>query len=229
MKIVNIKRYLGTLATALALSVASFGAQAVEYNWVGEVTSNNGSGLLPVDVGGSLGAFFLADDGGDGAIADGDIDNTLNYAGSTYCINNPGSCSASRFALFNLDSSPAFPAIREGSAGSSSLTTDTVGNVTGGAVTIVAAVPTGTVGTLAINADAGTWAFSIAGNDIATGTGAFEQVATPPTTTPTPTPPAPTPGAGTATGIPTMSAYGLILTALGMIFVARRRLSARKQ
>ncbi|MEH6593274.1 MAG: VPLPA-CTERM sorting domain-containing protein [Halioglobus sp.] len=175
MKIVNIKSYLGTLAAAVTLSVASLGAQAaaIEYNWIGTVTSNNGAGLLPVDVGGSLGGFFLADDGGDGTIADGDIDNTLNYAGSPYCSNNPGSCSASRFALFNLNSTPAFPAIKDGSASGSSLTTDALGNITGGGVSIVAKVPTGTAGTLNIDADAGTWAFVIFGNDIAQGTGSF--------------------------------------------------------
>jgi hypothetical protein len=179
MKKANIKRYLGAFAAAVTLSAASVSAQAAtfEYNWVGEVTSNNGAGLLPVDIGGSLGGFFLADDGGDGAIADGDIDNTLNYAGSTYCVNNPGNCSASRFAVFNLNGSPAFPAIREGSASGSSLTTDALGNITGGSVTIDAKVPTGTLGNLTIDATAGTWAFEIFGNDVAQGTGAFEAVA----------------------------------------------------
>ena len=174
-----MKNKLTLLAAAIVVSAASVSAQAAtfEYNWVGTVTSNNGAGLLPVDVGGSLGGFFLADDGGDGAIADGDIDNTLNYAGSTYCINNPGSCSASRFAVFNLDDSPAFPAIKDGAASGSSLTTDALGNITGGSVSITAAVPTGTVGTLNIDADAGTWAFVIFGNDIAQGTGGFEAVA----------------------------------------------------
>jgi hypothetical protein len=174
-----MKNKLTLLAAAIAISAASVSAQAatVEYNWVGTVTSNNGVGLLPVDVGGSLGGFFLADDGGDGFIADGDINNTLDYAGSTYCINNPGLCSASRYAIFNLDDSPAFPAIKEGAASGSSLTTDALGNITGGAITLVAAVPTGTIGTLAINADASTWAFTISGLDIAQGTGSFVAVA----------------------------------------------------
>jgi hypothetical protein len=174
-----MKNKLSLLAAAVAISAASLSAQAVtfEYNWVGTVTSNNGSGLLPITVGGSLGGFFLADDGGDGAIADGDIDNTMDYAVGNYCINNPGSCSASRFAIFNTDSSPAFPAIREGNADSSSLTTDALGNITGGGITINAKVPTGTLGNLIINADAGTWAFEIFGNDVAQGTGSFELVA----------------------------------------------------
>ena len=211
MKAFNITRCLGTLAAALTISVASLGAQAVEYEFQGTVATNNGVGLLPIDIGGSLGAFFLADDGGGGTIADGDIDNSLGFGTTPDAALRSGS----RFAIFNLDSSPAFPAVRNGVANGSTLTVDGLGNITGGAMTIAAAVPTGTIGNLAIDADAGTWALTISGIDIATGNGSFALLAPPPPVK-----------NFDANKVPTISVYGLIITALGLLLVARRHLKS---
>jgi hypothetical protein len=210
MKAINITRYLGTLAAALTISVASLGAQAVEYEFQGTVSTNNGVGLLPIDIGGSLGAFFLADNGG-GTIADGDIDNSLGFGTTSDAALRSGS----RFAIFNLDSSPAFPAVRNGVANGSTLTVDGLGNITGGAMTIAAAVPTGTIGNLAVDADAGTWALTISGIDIATGTGSFALLAPPPSV-----------NNFDANKVPTMSVYGLIIIALGLLLVAHRHLKS---
>jgi hypothetical protein len=210
MKAINITRYLGTLAAALTISVTSLGAQAFEYEFQGTVSTNNGVGLLPIDIGGSLGAFFLADNGG-GTIADGDIDNSLGFGTTSDAALRSGS----RFAIFNLDSSPAFPAVRNGVANGSTLTVDGLGNITGGAMTIAAAVPTGTIGNLAVDADAGTWALTISGIDIATGTGSFALLAPPPPV-----------NNFDANKVSTMSVYGLIITALGLLLVARRHLKS---
>ena len=158
MKIVNIKRYLGAFAAAVTLTVASLGAQAaaIEYEYTGTVVTNPGSAFVSVDIGGSLGAFFTADAGGNGAIDMGDFDETLGYGGFA-------NRTATRYALFNLDSSPAFPALVDGTSTASTLTVDGLGNITGGSVTLAAAVPTGTFGDLTIDVDAGTWQFVIGG------------------------------------------------------------------
>ncbi|MDG1662518.1 MAG: VPLPA-CTERM sorting domain-containing protein [Pseudomonadales bacterium] len=175
MNIFNIKRGLGTLAAVVTLSSASLTAQAalVEYNFVGLVTDNTGAGsaFVVVDIGGTIGAFFEADAGGDSAIADGEVDATLGYNG--FANRTP-----TRFALRNSNTSIAFPGVALGAASGSTLTLDGLGNIDGGIISLFGATPPGSSSaTLNIDVDAGTWQFLVTGvGQAASGTGAFVAV-----------------------------------------------------
>lgn len=172
MNTFNIKRHLGKVAAVLTLSSASLAAHAalVEYNFVGVVTDNTGpgAGFVSVDIGGSIGAFFEADAGGDSAIADGEVDATLGYNG--FANRTP-----TRFALRNSNTSIAFPGVALGAASGSTLTLDLLGNIDGGFISLFGATPPGSSSaTLNIDVDAGTWQFLVSGaGQAASGTGAF--------------------------------------------------------
>ena len=168
MKTFNIRRCLGTLATALTLSVASLGAQSAsiefDYQFTGTVT---GGSLATT--GGPLNAFFTADSDGDGFIELGDFDETLGYGGKA-------DRTPTRFAIRNANNSIAFPGLIAGTSTASTLTVDSVGNITGGSVTLNASTPGAITGDLALDVDAGTWTFVSSGVVASSGTGAFAQV-----------------------------------------------------
>ena len=180
MSILNFKRDIGKVAAVLTLSSASLTARAalVEYNYVGTITANSGSGagFFSVDIGGSLGAFFeaeaeaeaQAEAGGDSAISDGEVDATFGYNG--FANRTP-----TRYALRNLDSSLAYPGLAQGAASGSTLTLDGNGNINGGFISLFAATPPeSSSGTVHIDVDAGTWEFHLTGVGLAaSGTGAF--------------------------------------------------------
>ena len=168
MKTFNIRRYLGTLATALTLSAASFGAQAasIEFNYQFTGTVTGGS---LATAGGPLNAFFTADSDGDGFIELGDFDETLGYGGKA-------DRTPTRFALRNANNSIAFPGLVAGTSTASTLTVDSFGNITGGSVTLNASTPGTFNGDLALDVDAGTWTLEAGGIVQSSGTGAFAQV-----------------------------------------------------
>ena len=168
MKTFNIRRYLGTLATALTLSAASFGAQAasIEFNYQFTGTVTGGS---LATAGGPLNAFFTADSDGDGFIELGDFDETLGYGGKA-------DRTPTRFAIRNANNSIAFPGLIAGTSTASTLTVDSVGNITGGSVTLNASTPGTINGDLALDVDAGTWTLKAGGIVQSSGTGAFAQV-----------------------------------------------------
>lgn len=154
------------LEESLGLDITCPGFPNIIYNWTGTVDANPGVGLLPIDIGGSIGAFFTANAGDDGLIEVGEFDETLGYGGKA-------DRTPTRYALRNIDSSPAFPGVAGGTTTASTLTINAQGRISGGSVALQAAVPTGTIGDLTIDADAGTWQFGVFGNDIASGTGLF--------------------------------------------------------
>jgi hypothetical protein len=189
MKTFNIRRYLGTLATALTLSAASFGAQAasIEFNYQFTGTVTGGS---LATAGGPLNAFFTADSDGDGFIELGDFDETLGYDGKA-------DRTPTRFAIRNANNSIAFPGLIAGTSTASTLTVDSVGNITGGSVTLNASTPGTINGDLALDVDAGTWTLKAGGIVQSSGTGVFAQVAVPVPDAPTGL--SATPGDGQAT------------------------------
>lgn len=146
MKIVNVKRYLGTLAAAATLSVASLGVQAATVSTIGTITDASFLG----------GAFGIVV----GAESQWGIDTTA-AAGNL----GVADIDAARFVVYSglEGSSIVLPMVFNSNIQAASLTWDGT-DITGGTITFDAEAGTGQKALIDIDYDAGT--FDIYSGDV---------------------------------------------------------------